>query len=347
MWRQVNFQDETMFDPNMCAQKEECHNPYNNDILKRLFYLENDITKIKIKDKHHEDIRVHLVFLIKSACNLLNLAKTTLHLAIYHMDIFRSCHIFLSQVNLKLVAISAICIAGKFEETDITIPSLAQMNKIFETSYTLSEYKEFEKRMLLSLSFKLNYPTTASFIEYIGAPVVTLNDFSLYVQNSQNAVFKRNSTLIFKSFSDMFNVVNNMVATISDLSLNIHDIQFINAKPSIKASACLACARIVTHVEPAWPRHLMQRTGCGFEKIQECVGMLKCCYDRSGYKYNHVNASSQQFAISPDSGISLEHYNNQKEYDSESSTNDSIDGQYIETEESIIRSPKSKRARMD
>lgn len=85
----------------------------------------------------------------------------TLHLTVHLMDRFLSKKP-VSRRKLQLVALSALFIASKYEET--VIPSIAEYLNVTDNAYSSKELLEAERFMLSTLQYKLGWPGPLGFL---------------------------------------------------------------------------------------------------------------------------------------------------------------------------------------
>lgn len=78
--------------------------------------------------------RSHLVDLLEKVCLRRNFTRNTLHLAVYLLDLYMEFH-NISLDSLNLVAVVALCIAAKFEETENFVPKYTDIHTFITLNY--------------------------------------------------------------------------------------------------------------------------------------------------------------------------------------------------------------------
>lgn len=100
-------------------------------------------------------IDVHLSF---------ELREQTLYLALAYLNEYSSiCEI--SKHDYQLVGITCLWIASKYEE--IYPPRMKNYIEVTDSSYTLTELKAMEGKILLTLKFNLSYTTPLHILETV------------------------------------------------------------------------------------------------------------------------------------------------------------------------------------
>ena len=93
-----------------------------------------------------------------------DLKEQTLFLTLAYMNEYAAVH-EITKHEYQLVGVTCLWIASKFEE--IYPPRMENYIEVTASSYSLSEMKAMEGRILLALKFNLNYSTPLQILEAI------------------------------------------------------------------------------------------------------------------------------------------------------------------------------------
>ncbi|KAJ9591464.1 hypothetical protein L9F63_002070 [Diploptera punctata] len=121
--------------------------------------------------------RCLLVAWIRGIAEELNLNNTTVHLSVYLLDIFMDNHRIVVS-RLHLVALVCLLLAAKFEERDINIPKISELNSRIGNVYPLRDYVLLEFMVMNFLHWSLVLPTAAHFAEYFIVFAVRTSDMT-------------------------------------------------------------------------------------------------------------------------------------------------------------------------
>ena len=94
--------------------------------------------------------------------NSFDLKQQTLYLALSYLNTYTSQH-DVSKHDYQLVGIACLWIASKYEE--IYPPRMQNYIQVTDCSYTVSELKAMEGKILLSLGFNLNTVTCLALLD--------------------------------------------------------------------------------------------------------------------------------------------------------------------------------------
>ena len=97
-------------------------------------------------------------------CDELHLNQKTFQLAVSYVDRFMS-KMSMPRRNLQLLGTTALYIAYKVEETEMSHGLAAKFVWITENTYTVSELFRMENLLLKTLDFEMNSTTTCSFVD--------------------------------------------------------------------------------------------------------------------------------------------------------------------------------------
>jgi hypothetical protein len=100
-------------------------------------------------------VDVHLSFELK---------EQTLFLALAYLNAYAAVH-DISKHDYQLVGITCLWIASKYEE--IYPPRMRNYVEVTDSSYSVSELKAMEGKIILALSFNLNFTTPLQILEAV------------------------------------------------------------------------------------------------------------------------------------------------------------------------------------
>ena len=128
-----------------------------NDIAKGLYkYIPNDAFVT-------QGVRTSLVKEIFYIGKKVNQSQSTVHLAVKHLDrVFSACTAGIDHETYKLIANGCLMLAAKFDELDMNIPLLidVQVANRFKLSYEMLKAIEGELLMILDFDFMSLTPYT-------------------------------------------------------------------------------------------------------------------------------------------------------------------------------------------
>ncbi|CAG0884265.1 unnamed protein product [Darwinula stevensoni] len=171
----------------------------------------------------------------------LGLSKRAVHLAIYLLDHFMDRH-NIKPSHLQLVALGCILVAVKYEHGDVC--SFGTMNDYATEKYPLKDIKHMELLILTFFEWDLTMPTIAEFAELFMRSAVTIGDLLHGKKISCMVVTQR-------ALLDRFSFF---------LTASLEDVRYLDAPPSVVASACLACSRQTLGITPLWPMRMRMLT---------------------------------------------------------------------------------------
>ncbi|CAK8568329.1 unnamed protein product [Lathyrus sativus] len=195
------------------------------------------------------NMRGTLVDWLVKVADKYKLLPETLHLCISYIDRFLSLK-SVSETNLRLVGVSSMLIASKYEE--ITPPNAATFCKIADNNYDLSEVLKMEIDILKSLNYEMGNPNVTTFLKRF---------VELACGNQKNLNLQ-------------FEYLCNYLA---DLSLL--DYECIRFLPSIVAASVIFLARFIIQPEVhSWTPSLYECLGYKSSELKECVVILYDLY---------------------------------------------------------------------
>ncbi|XP_061398432.1 cyclin-J [Musca vetustissima] len=306
---------------------------YSDDIFQSL--RESELRRHTIYFRSPQiEYRPMLLQLTMDAVEKNKLSRTTLHLAIYFLDCFMDSYTIRPD-KLNLTAITCLMIAAKIEEADMDMPKFADLNRLMGKNYNLQEYRNVERKVLSTFNFNVIRPTSAAFAEYFANNLVTLQDFHTFVNNWNNEISTNRyqhfhqqlqssehvmphamicSPCPYRTYEEMLIVLSKHFFVLIDVTLNYY--KFVNARPSIIASACIAAVRQINGVFPIWTPYLINLTECtddiispfveailAIYRLQQCNEKLQVVQTPNTPIANNCSGAANIICDSPDSGI--------------------------------------------
>ncbi|XP_026292509.1 cyclin-J isoform X2 [Frankliniella occidentalis] len=216
--------------------------------------------------------RSYLVGWIRTRAEKFMFCTSTVHLAIYILDIFMD-NFNIELDRLHLVALVCLQVASKYEERDVRIPKASQFNSVVNNRYQLAEFRDLEVMLLSFLGWKLNLPTAAHFAEYYSLFAVSKKD---WCQTE------------FLSYETFWQEAQRAVKDYLDLALL--DICMMQFLPSIVACACVLLARQQLRLIK-WTEELQIITKYQCEDLTLCANVILRSSNR-GIERKRKNADS-------------------------------------------------------
>ncbi|KAK7410070.1 hypothetical protein VNO78_00560 [Psophocarpus tetragonolobus] len=177
------------------------------------------------------------------------LLPDTLHLSVSYIDRFLSLNP-VTKSRLQLLGVSAMLIAGKYEEMDP--PGVDEFCSITDNTYDKAEVVKMESDILRSLNFEMGNPTVNTFLRRY-ADVASDNQKTLNLQ------------------------IELLGSYLAELSLLDYDcLRFL---PSVVAASAIFLARfIIFPEEHPWTSSLSECSGYKPAELKECVLILHDLY---------------------------------------------------------------------
>nr|CAD7575953.1 unnamed protein product [Timema californicum] len=218
----------------------------------------NDIEYLLIESQ----FRPSLVGWMSTVAERMKLCNTTVHLSIYILDVFMDNHSITTE-RLILVALVCLLLAAKFEERDVNVPKIHELNELVQNQYPINDFILLEIMTLKFLHWNLVIPTVAHFAEYY----VTFSTLPSDLKNAPH----------FSNYSELQCYAYDYVKDYLDESLK--DVAMHQYQPSLVAASCIAATRLRLHLNPKWTSSLCEYTSYEFSDLQQCVQTLMgCCY---------------------------------------------------------------------
>ncbi|XP_046990687.1 cyclin-J isoform X1 [Schistocerca americana] len=226
--------------------------------------------------------------LVKWICNIaegLKLSSTTVHLAIYILDIFMDNH-SIALESLNLLTLVSVLLAAKFEERDINVPKVSDMNALIESPYPVAEFLAMEFMTLQFLKWSLVHPTAAHFAEFYVVHIISPADFS-----SDNH---------FETYKDLQHAAHHYMKEFLDYSLQDPGFHLFN--PSLVAGSCIALARIRLRLSEKWTPGLLEVTQYRLSDLKPCMELIMRVYHLNQPTNKAAEERKRKFTESPDHG---------------------------------------------
>ncbi|KAK3919353.1 Cyclin-J [Frankliniella fusca] len=217
--------------------------------------------------------RSYLVGWIRSRAETFMCCTSTVHLAIYILDIFMD-NFSIEQDRLHLVALVCLQVASKYEERDIRTLRAGQLNNVVNDKYKLTEFRDLEVMLLSFLEWKLNLPTAAHFAEYYSLFAVTQKDWC-QTEYTTYETFWQEAQRAVKDYLD----------------LSLLDICMMQFLPSVVACACILLARQQLRLMK-WTEELQQITKYQCEDLILCANVILSRSSNRGLERKRKNADS-------------------------------------------------------
>ncbi|XP_073838811.1 cyclin J [Musca autumnalis] len=333
---------------------------YSDDIFQTL--RESELRRHTIYFRSQQiEYRPMLLQLIMDAVEKNKLSRTTLHLAIYLLDCFMDKYTIRPD-KLNLTAITCLMLAAKIEEADMDMPKFADLNKLVVKSYNLQEFRNVERKVLSTFNFNVIRPTAATFAEFFASNFITLQDFHTFVNHwnnevatNRNAYELQASELVlphtvtctscpYRTYNEMLSTLSKQFFLLVDVTLNYY--KFVNARPSIIASACIAAVRQMFGIFPIWTPYLVNLTECTGDVISPFVEAILAIYRLQQNNDKNQNMQTPNTPItagctinsdllcdSPDSGIVSSNDTKSMKSDTEDDIDNCDNGHGVDTED--------------
>lgn len=217
---------------------------YVPDIFANLFKNEAQFSNLVdpnyMKDDKQTDInhkmRAILVDWLVEVHMKYRLRKETLFLTVNLIDRYLS-RVPVARRKLQLLGVVSMFIAAKFEE--IHPPKVQEFAYITDNTYTVDEILKFECRVLDRLSFQINVPTEAHFLD------------RLQKTNGCDETHREMSSYI--------------------LELGLLEMKMLHYQPSHKVSAALLVSNELLNRRPAWPASMVHHSRHSEQSLRECA----------------------------------------------------------------------------
>lgn len=227
---------------------------YDDDILETLKESEANRKQLKFiaPQMQHRPLMVQL---IQDVCEEQRFRRTTVHLAIYLLDIFMSCHA-IPERRLKLVALTCLFVACKLEDNESNVPTLSTLNGFVGNIYEPSEFVNLEVRMLKFFNWDLTIPSAATFLDLFELHSLSRNEYAAFASHPETPQ---------NCFTTYVRCINRTAGEL--LSASLGHFKLCRIKPSQLAASCIAVGRILTQNVPVWSEQLTSLTGYTYSQL--------------------------------------------------------------------------------
>ncbi len=171
-----------------------------------------------------------------------HLHPITAHAAVALMDTLLAIQ-EVDKPKLQLMAVCCLLVAAKFEEVDDRAPSLSLLFVKCNRKFSIAQLRTTELSVLQQLNWELKSSTPMHFILHFV---------------SQGVIFPSDTIESHPVTSAVVRYVRKYAEFFADLCLQEYDFQKYSS--GLLACACIAAARVVLKVEPAWSGELEQMT---------------------------------------------------------------------------------------
>ncbi|CAI2382151.1 unnamed protein product [Moneuplotes crassus] len=264
--------------------------------------LETEIqTCGRVKPIHDENLlrtrqklRDFVINVYKQIAKSLNINKTltginssVIHICVTYIDIILSNH-QVSKPEYKLLALSCLSIAAKFEEDDPNLPLAHEFIKFSGLKIDRKIFIQKEGEILQKyLNWDLNVTTVYHFAQsLISMGIIFTNDTVKGSQIGEKQLkYMKKRVMFFVDLSSECNKLRKNILTetsgfISSRSKSKNKLIFndsIKFTPSIIAVACIICARKMSKFDNLWNPKLTEFTG--YQDPFKIKGVLKDCFE--------------------------------------------------------------------
>lgn len=223
---------------------EESKSDYTSDILDHLLKKESLKPKIHLQSPQLQ-FRGALVCDLRMYASRLKLTRSTLHSAVWLLDLFMDAHDLRCD---RLTDISLVCLslAAKVEEKFGRAPSIKAIRSVSDIPLTAETVRELEWTVARHARWRLLMPTPVTFALLLVHSLITPRDLVYVSKPGSVEDLQEEALALLNSYLDL---------TLSDVRLNVVD-------PSIIGCACVACARSDMGLErwPDWLATLAKHT---------------------------------------------------------------------------------------
>ncbi|CAH1114417.1 unnamed protein product [Psylliodes chrysocephalus] len=200
--------------------------------------------------------RSSLVEYLKQVCVEKKLSHCCLHLAVYILDIFMDNHSIIPE-RILLVTNVCLLLAAKFEETNLTIPKITELNGAINNRYQIVDYKTLEIVVLRFFQWCIMFPTAAHYVYY-------------YIQSAICEEDIKNKGINMRTI--FYNLHHCVSEYLDQIIGNVHYMQCY--PPSKLAAAIIAVSRMDIGLS-CWTEQLQNMTDYKREDINMEIFVLK------------------------------------------------------------------------
>ncbi|GLV37240.1 Cyclin J [Carabus blaptoides fortunei] len=183
------------------------------------------------------EFRKTLVDWMKKLAVVKKLNNTSIHLAVYLLDVFMDSY-QISTERLHLVALVCLLLATKFEERDANILKISEINELVRNKYSTNDYFALEILVLKHVNWSLLLPTAVEFVNFYIEFLLSNKDLR-HTEMSLKTIWLEAKTIAH-----------------SYLDYVIEDIRLMQTSPSLVGAAIMAITRSELGLTPLWPDQL-------------------------------------------------------------------------------------------
>jgi hypothetical protein len=216
------------------------------------------------KDKWLKYRRV-LVDWICDTGDMFGLHSSTMHVAISYLDRFLH-KVVVARNELQLVAIACILIAAKFEEIEEVVPTLSDMNRHAQWTFSADAIQLMEFEVLKHLNWCLGTFTSLHFASYYMSKGVLFEEDTMHGCPLGKKVLGKKVPHYMKRYMCFF------------CDLCLQDYVFQRFAPSMMAAAIVMASRKALGIQPLWRDELSTNTQYIRNAINPCFKALWSCY---------------------------------------------------------------------
>jgi len=211
----------------------------------------------------------------------LNISTLTIHISVFYLDY---C---LSKIDLdtklhKIVALTCLIIAAKYDELDRNIPINEDFIKASGLDVQKQTIIDCEMHLLEVLNWNLRVVTPIIFAQLL----------------LTQGIFFTSDTPSKSPFTDSLpKKLSRQIFVYLDSALECNEM--LEFSQSVIAASCIALCRQTFGIEPVWPIQLATITGYEYDSIKDCVKILSEYYYSGGVistKSNHSEASRNEYS---------------------------------------------------
>jgi hypothetical protein len=197
------------------------------------------------------------------------------------VDHFMDKHIVM-EYRLKLVALTCLLVAAKFEEHEDHMVCMEQLQVMAQQygenpeNYTKQEFLTMELYLLKFFEWSVSHPTAVHFAEYF----LSVEDMEIEEEDPVTSHFTPSATLPCSKLdgSEMRAQVDRLTSCFLEASLR--DTSFLQYPHSLIAAAALCASRICLGLPTAWNHKLGALTHYDLSMMSAAVDhMLKLFYN--------------------------------------------------------------------
>eukprot|EP00347_Sterkiella_histriomuscorum_P011250 403373169 len=208
-----------------------------------------------------EGYRKNLVQKMFAVGERLKQSDITIHLAVKLMDrVFSLCP-DINQDQYDLVANGCIMLAAKFEELDMNIPMLFDMQIANKFKVTYQQLRGVEQELLVLLDFDFMALTPLQFLKQLHATGLLLSS-----DQKCNPSHDISEKTLFKVYQYALHFC---------YAVQEHYTIIQQFKPSLVAAGCLYIARKCCQLEEIWEQNMIEYVGYTKQKLQAVVRQLE------------------------------------------------------------------------